>query len=112
VNTVRLCLICLILGSCAGCSQGTQPSRHIYVETNGYIGEALINCSGTTDKDVTVSLDADGVATTPCPGEKSQIRIEEGHKLSYPTDVQWTNSTEGEPDSVSIGIQASRALGY
>jgi hypothetical protein len=105
---MRPCLIYLLLVSFAGCSRGTQLSRHIYIEP----GEALINCSGTSDKDVTVSLDADGVATTPCPSENSEICIKEGDKLNSPINVQWTSSTEGEPDSVSIGIQASRTLGY
>jgi hypothetical protein len=106
---MRLHVISLLLVFMSGCSQKVTVARNIHVKTNGYLGEALITCSGETDADVAVSLDFDGLATSPCPGESSHVYVEQNGKTTKAAEVYWTNSSEGTPDSVSIPI---RSFGY
>ena len=87
-----------------GCAQKVTVARNIHIETNGYVGEALISCSGESDSDVTVSLDADGLATSSCPGERSRVFIERDGKSTKASDFFWTKSSDGTPDSVSIAV--------
>jgi hypothetical protein len=101
---MRARLLLLPLVFVTGCTQKVTIARNIHVKTNGYLGEALINCEGETDGDVTVSLDADGVATALCPGDRSRVYLERNGKSKRATDFFWTKSSEGAPDSVSIAV--------
>jgi hypothetical protein len=104
---MRSRLILLPLVFLSGCSQKVLVARNIHVKANGYMGEALITCSGESDIDVTVTLDAEGLATSPCPSDSSRVYIEQNGKTRRTSDFFWTKSDDGTLDSVSIGVSAS-----
>jgi hypothetical protein len=104
---MRSRLILLPLLFISGCSKKVMVARNIHVKANGYMGEALITCSGESDSDVTVTLDSEGLATSPCPSDSSRVYIEENGKTTRTSNFFWTKSDDGLPDSVSIGVPAS-----
>jgi hypothetical protein len=102
----------LLLVFLSGCSQKVVSSRTIHINANGFTGEALIACTGQSDKDLTITLDAEGLANAPCPSENSKIYLEQDGKTTRASNFFWTKSGEGVPDSVSIDVQGHTARGY
>ena len=72
----------------SGCLRGA-PSVHVQ-NPHGFKGEANISCVSTSDKRVTIQIDANGMAAAPCPLRESPVFIDED--VNRPKLIMWSGS--------------------